>query len=232
MPGQGSLTEMPVCTRLAVPLRRLATLKLPQIRELGVWSDGEHHRIWEKHISVLANLSGLTLLHLRHAHPTWPTIAVIKILESLPALETLITGDRFLTVPHVHFFVAFVPMNVPAPSGLDQSNVEGQISGVLCPRLYSVQIEGISLTEQAELVPVLRDIISRRAIIGFPLKSFTFYFDPYSGTPQMWQLVGEDKCFMMEDVPVKKFQFDIFDRSDSGLIVAFITFRMPSEVCT
>ena len=33
------LAEMPVCTRLAVPLSRLATLKLPQIRELGVYPD-------------------------------------------------------------------------------------------------------------------------------------------------------------------------------------------------
>src|SRR5258706_955245 len=71
---QGSLTEMPVCTRLVVPLRRLATLKLPQIRELSLPIDAELGHIWEKHIAVNANLSGLKLLHLRYFNSTWPTI--------------------------------------------------------------------------------------------------------------------------------------------------------------
>jgi hypothetical protein len=178
---------MPVCTRLVVPLRRLATLKLPQIRELGLSIDTEHDHIWEKHIAVNANLSGLKLLHLRYySDPTWPTIAVIKILESLPALETLITEKGFLGVSYVHFFEAFVPMNVPGPSGLNQSSWKGQVSRVLCPRLESLQIEGISPTEQAELMPVLKDIVTLRAIIGSPLKSFTFCFYEYpSGTTEV-----------------------------------------------
>ena len=207
---QGPLTEMPVCTRLVVPLRRLATLKLPQIRELGLSIDAEHDHIWEKHIAVNANLSGLKLLHLRYCDPAWPIIAVIKILGSLPALETLITERRFLGVSHVHFFEAFVPMNVPGPSALNQSSWEGQVSNVLCPRLESLQIEGISPTEQADLMPVLKDIVTLRAIIGSPLKSFTFYLKEYPAASQKWRLIGKDKSFMMEEVvPAQGFQLDI-----------------------
>ena len=209
--GQGPLTEMPVCTRLVVPLLRLATLKLPQIRELSVHTVKKTDHIWEKHIAFNANLSGLKLLHLRYAEPTWPTIAVIKIIGSLPALETLITGDTFLTTPYVNFFMAFVPiMDVLGPSGLNQSTSEGQKSGVLCRRLESLQIEGISPADQAELMPVLKDIVTLRAIIGSPLKSFTFYHDEYPAEPQKWQLIGKNKSFMMEEVvPAERFALDI-----------------------
>ncbi len=55
----GPLTEMPVCTRLVVPLLRLATLRLPQIRELDVCIDGRHDHIWENRIAFNANLSGI-----------------------------------------------------------------------------------------------------------------------------------------------------------------------------
>ena len=70
---------MPVCTRLVVPVFRLATLKLPQIRQLGVRIDREYDHIWEKHIAVDANLSGLKLLHLRYAFRA-PSIAIVKII--------------------------------------------------------------------------------------------------------------------------------------------------------
>ena len=210
IPGQGPLTEMPVCTTLVVPLRRFATLKLPQVRELGLRIDAEHDHIWEKHIVVNANLSGLKLLHLRYSRPTWPTIVIIKILESLPALETLITGTDCLIAPYIDFFQAFVPMNVLGSSGLNQSSWKGQISGVLCPRLESLQIEGINLTERAGLMPVLKDIVTLRAIIEFPLKSFTFYSESNLEAPRMWQLIGRDKSFVMEEVvPTERFQLDI-----------------------
>src|SRR5258706_5298590 len=208
IPGQGPLTEMPVCTRAVASPNRLATLKRPQIHELGLYIGEEPNHIWMKHIAVNTNLSGLRLLHLQYAYRKWPTIAVIKILGSLPALETLIIGHAFLTVPIVNFFEAFVPMNVPGPSALNQSNWKGQISGVLCPTLECLHIEGICLTEQAELVPVLKDIVTLRAIIGSPLKSFTFYSLGYSG-PQMWQLIGGDKCFITREVPAQRFQLDI-----------------------
>ena len=213
IPEQGPLTEMPVCLRLVVPLRRLATLKLPQIRELGLSIDAEHDHIWEKQIAVNANLSGLKLLRLKYIPSTWPTIAVIKILGSLPALETLITDINYLIAPHIHFFEAFVPMNVQRPSGLNQSRWKGQISRVLCPRLESLHIEGISPTEQAELMHVLKDIVTLRAIIGSPLKSFTFYRYQYqvgSVGSQKWQLIGRGDDFMMaEVVPAEPLILDI-----------------------
>ena len=216
IPGQGPLTEMPVCTRLDVPLRRLATLKLPQIRELGLFIDAEHDHIWEKHIEVNANLSGLKLLHLRSAGFGWPTfyvptIAVLKILRSLPALETLIIDASCLNIaPYVHFFEAFVPINVPGPCALNQSNWKGQISAVLCPRLESLQIQCINLTRQAELMHVLKDIVTLRAIIGCPLKSFTFHVFEIVEGPLTWQLIGRDNTFKMEVVvPAEYYELDI-----------------------
>ena len=213
IPGLAPLTEMPVCTRLVVPLRRLVTLRLPQIRELGLSIDAELDHIWEQHIAINANLSGLKLLHLLHDHATWTTwttMAAITILGSLPALETLIVDPRCLIGPHVNFFEAFVPTNVVESTALNQSSWKGQISGVLCPRLESLQIQGISLTEQAELMPVLEEIVTLRAINGSPLNSFTIYFDGDSVAPQMWQLIGRDKSFMMEEIiPAKWFVFDV-----------------------
>ena len=171
IPGRGPLTEMPVCTRLDVPLVRLAALKLPQIRELCVRIRSKHLHMWERYIEVNRDRSGLKLLHLQSIyHLPFIDMAVIKILISLPALETLIINVRRLSAPYVHFFEAiFVPMNVPGSSGLNQSSWEGRISGVLCPRLESLQIEGISLTTQAELMPVLKNIVTLRASIGSPL---------------------------------------------------------------
>ena len=198
--GKGPLTEMPVCTRLVVSLLRLATLKLPQIRELGLLINTELDRIWEKHIAVNANLSGLTSLHLRYNDTFWPTITVIKILESLPALEALVTDVEYLGAPPVHLFEAFVPMNVPGPSGLNRSSWKGQISGILCPRLEILRIEGVPPTQQAEPMLVLKDIVTLRAIIGSPLKSFTVYFKGNSTVPRMWQLIGEDNDFMIKEV--------------------------------
>ena len=100
-------------------------------------------------------------------------------------------------------------MNVPGRSGPNQSRWEGQISGVICSRLESLQIERINLIHQAELMPVLKDIVILRAAIGSPLKSFTFDSDE-DGVPQKWQLIGRDKGFMMEEVvPADRFQLDI-----------------------
>ena len=207
---QGPLTEMPVCTRLFVPLSTLAILRLPQIRELCVYIPGGGDHIWEKRIAVNANLSGLKLLH---APSLWnlPSITFIKILALLPALEALIIGvDYHRPSIFVDCLEAFVPMNVPGSSGLNQLSWEGQISGVLCPRLESLQIEGTSLTRKSELMPVLKDIVTLRAAIGSPLKSFTFYFHEHPAVPQMWQLIGKDQGFMMEEiVPAERLRLDI-----------------------
>ena len=194
------LTEMPVCTRLVVPLSRLATLKLPQICELGVWSDiglGELDCIWEQHIAVNANLSGLKLLYLFLDEGMDDTLDVVKILGFLPALGTLVIEEPYLHKRYVDFFKAFVPVNAQGTSGPNQSSWEGQMSGVLCPRLESLQIEGIELPDdETELMAVLKDIVSLRAMNGFPLKSFTIYnWDLI----EKWELIGRDRSFTMED---------------------------------
>ena len=197
---------MPVCTTLVVPLSTLGILKRPQIRELCVDNTNKGGHIWDKHIAVNANLSGLKLLHVLDLRGM-PSVAFIEILGSLPALESLIIGTRYYRSSFVDCLEAFVPMDVP---GLHQSSWEGQISGVLCPRLQTLQIEDINLTEQAEMMPVLKDVVTLRAAIGFPLKSFTFYFHNFLKGGQKWELIGRDKNFMMEEaVPAKRFSLDI-----------------------
>ena len=199
------LTEMPLCTRLIVPLIRLASLKLPQIRELGVHLDIDDNglnSIWEQHIAVNANLSGLKLLHLFDYHTHMVPFDAVRILGSLPALETLVTQRRYLYVK------PFIPMNARGTSGLIQSNWEGLVSGALCPRLESLQIEGDFHTHQEpELMDVLKDIVSLRAINGFPLKSLTLF----SGYPERkWELIGRDRSFVMEEVvPAQRFRLEI-----------------------
>ena len=197
-------TEMPVCTRLVAPLSRLAALKLPRIHELVVFFDhSAPNYLWKKHIAVNANLSGLTLLGLRGIDNEWsPLTDITQILRPLSALETLVID---LVVPILTFFRDFIPMET---SGLNQSSCEGQISRVLCPRLQSLQIEGIEPTEELELMPVLKDIVTRHAIIGSPLKSFTFYFDRDPG--KKWEMIGRDGSFTMEEVvPAQRFQLNI-----------------------
>jgi len=206
-PRQDQLTEMPVCTRLVTSLSRLATLKLPQVRELEVLVDYEEipDYLWEKYIAVNAQLSGLKLLSLS----TTETAAsyfndIPKILGSLPALETLVLYNWHLHYPYVTFFEAFIPMNA---QGTSELTWEGQIPEVLCPRLESLQIEGIRPTVQPELMPVLKNIVTLHAITGSPLKSFTFYnWNPN----QNWELIGRDGSFMMEEVvPGESFELDI-----------------------
>jgi hypothetical protein len=214
-PGQLPLTEMPVCTRLVASLSRLATLKLPQICELVVFFDHkEPDYLWEKHIAVNANLSGLKLLALCAGNHNWSPITditkftdIAKILGALPALETLVLGSQYLDVPYINFFEAFIPMNTQGISGLNELNCGVQTPGVLCPRLESLQIEGIGLTRQPALIRVLKDIVTLRAIIGSPLKSFTFY---HWHSEKKWELIGKDRSFIKKRVvPALEFQLDI-----------------------
>jgi hypothetical protein len=205
------LTEMPICTRLVVQLSRLATLKLPQIHELGVCIDGEEaNYIWENHITVNVNLSGLKLLHLwaYYDQHNFPVIDIIRILKSLPALETLvIDGKYILLIPYIDFFREFVPMGAQGTSGSNQSCRGGQISGLLCPGLKNLQIQDIDLIKHPKLVPVLEDIVTLRATIGAPLNSFTFY---HWDSARKWELIGVDKSFVMDEVvPALRFELDI-----------------------
>jgi len=205
-PRQDRLTEMPVCTRLVMSLSRLATLKLPQVRELEVLADDgeEPDYLWEKYVAVNTQLSGLKLLSLSTTDGGTYFNDVPKILGSLPALETLVLHYRHLVEPYVTFFEAFIPMNA---QGASEPIWEDQIPEVLCPRLESLQIEYISPTDQPELMPVLKNIVTLRAIIGSPLKSFTFY-DDYPD--KKWELIGRDGCFTMEEVvPAQGFKLDI-----------------------
>ena len=209
-PRMWPLTDMPVCTRLVVPLRRVATLKLPQIRELSVLFGHEvPHYLWEKHIAVNANLSGLKLLELRTSKSDWLDFTNIpEILRSVPALETLVFNSTNPVTSFVTFFEAFVPMNAQGTSGPNQSGREGRTSGVLCPTLKSLQIEGIRLPAQPQLMPVLEDIVTQRAMIGSPLKSFTFYF-PWHPRKKL-ELIGTDGSFIMKEiVPAQGFRLDI-----------------------
>ena len=204
IPGQ--LTEMPVCTRLSAPLSRIAALKLPQIRDLVVLFDHKRSNyLWKEHIAVNANLSGLTLLGLCASNDEWaPLTDIINILRPLSALGTLVLDSKHIDVPFVTFFQAFIPMET---SGLNQSSCEGQISGELCPRLQSLHIEGI-YPGQRELMPVLKDIVTWRAVIGSPLRSFTFYLAEYPS--KKWELIGRDGSFIMEKpVPARRFRLDI-----------------------
>jgi len=212
-PAPGPLIEMPVCTRLVAPLSRLATLRLPQIRELGVVINIDHDEpnyIWEQDIVLNANLSGLKLLHLcvyedHIDHYTSSNYDIVEILASLPALETLVIASHYLVDPF-DFFRALIPTNAQGTSELNQSSWEGQISGEICPRLKSLQIEGLILTEQQELLPVLKDVVSHRAITSSPLESFTFL---HLYPRKKWELIGRYGGFGMRAVVPQEFRLHI-----------------------
>jgi len=210
-PGQGLLTEMPLCTRLVTTPPSLAALKLPQIRELGVEHCHKEPGYFWKHIAVNTNLSGLKLLHLDADHVDFSSFpGIMGILESSQALETLVLATLriYAFSPSALFFEALLPMNAQGTSGLNRSTWEGQISGVVCPKLESLKIEARLPSSYEGLPPVLKDIVTQRAIIGSPLKSFTFYID--KGRPEQWELIGKDGSFIMEEVvPAKPFRFDI-----------------------
>ena len=210
IPGEDPLTEMPVCTRLVAPLSRLATLKLPQICELVVFIDYEEPEyLWEKHIAVHTCLSGLKTLVLDTYDEGWsPFTDITKVLGMLHALETLVLKGQHLVDPFITFLEAFIPINAKETPGMNASSLEDQISKVLCPRLEGLHIEGIGLIEQPELMPILEDIVTLRAITGSPLKSFTFHD---RGQPEeQWELIGRDRSFIMEEVvPNQIFQLDI-----------------------
>jgi len=208
-PRWDGLTEMPLCTRLVTSLSRLATLKLPQVCELEVFVDDDEgpDYLWEKHVAVNARLSGLKLLSLSVTHGRHSTFNDIpKILASLQALETLVLHRVHLVDPYVTFFEAFLPMSAQGTSRLTW---EGQIPKVLCPRLESLQIEGIMPNVRPELVPVLKNIVSLRTILGSSLKSFTFC-DRHPYPKQKWELIGRKGGFTTTKfAPAQKFRLDI-----------------------
>jgi len=207
-------TEMPVCTRVDIDdPDLLATFKLPQIHELALdFSHPECSTIWEKHIAVNANLSGLNLLHMKG----WPFDGdLIPILRSLPSLETLITSSQLGVVS----FKAFLPMDANGTSGLKRTSSEGQRLVLLCPRLQSLQIEGQDPSAGPELIPIFKDIVTLRAECGSPLKEFAFSefrrdksgFMLEPGT--QFKLIGRNGSLVMEKIALpeeaKEFQLDM-----------------------
>ena len=194
--SQGQHTQMPVCTRLVVNhLTLLATIKLPRICELGVSLDHPYsNMIWGMRIAMNANLSGLALLHVHDQHQR---ADLIGILKSLPGLRYLILGNG--EDLDVKFFRALVPMGANGTSVMRRPTSEGWISAILCPMLEHLCIEGMDLTEQSELIPVLNEVVTLRSMCGSPLKRFTFA--QFRSTPgSEFTLIGRDGSFAMEKV--------------------------------
>ncbi len=204
LPGE---TKMPVCTRVDIDdPYLLATFKLPQLHKLSLdFSDPNCSQIWEEHIAMNANLSGLILLHMRY----WPSDGdLIPILRSLPLLESLIIHSPKGVVS----LRALLPKDEIWTSELTQTRVEGKILALLCPRLQHLQIEVTDLV-QSELTPFVKDVISLRAECGSPLKSFTLSeFRPEPGGRRL-ELIGKDGGFTMEEITLpeeaKRFALEI-----------------------
>ena len=195
-----------VCTRVDIDDPWvLATFKLPQIHELASdFSDRNCRMIWEKHIAVNANLSGLNLLHLKN----WPYHGdLIPILRSVPLLETLI----ITAWDGVKSFEAFLPLDANGTSGLEQPSGERETFTVLCPRLWHLQIECENLWVQPDQAPFIKDIITLRAKWGSPLRVFTI--SEFSRKPgRKFELIGRDGSFAIKSVladEAERFKLDI-----------------------
>jgi len=209
-PSLFTMTEMPLCTRVDIDdPHLLATFKLPQIHELALdFSDPDCGTIWEEHIAVNVNLSGLTLLHMKK----WRNHGdLIPILRSLPLLETLIICSRRGLVP----FRAFLPMDANAALVLKKASGEGRSLALLCPRLQSLRIEGQNPSVEPELIPLLKDIVIRRAELGSPFKDFTFsvFSSKRFKRGSLFELAWMNGSFTMKKrvLPegAKKFELDI-----------------------
>ena len=190
--SQGQVTQMPICTRVDVKdIALLATFELPQICELGTsFVHPEFNLIWETHIAVNANLSGLELLHLYG----WNQRAdLVQALGFLPALKTLIITNG--SYPDADFFGIFLPMDSDGTSASRQSCDEAQKSTILCPMLRELLIEECDLTDQIELISVLEKVVTLRGVAGYPLKTFTF---SDFRCHKRFELIGSNGGFVLE----------------------------------
>ena len=206
--SQDQVTLMPVCTRLDVEdLTLLATLKLPQIRELGASFDTpEFSMLWETQIAVKTNLSGLKLLHV---HGWYQQVDLIQVLRCLPVLESLILANG--TDLDAAFFGGFVSMHPNETTGLLQSHHEGQASAILCPMLRSLLIEECGATERVEeLIPVLKQVVTLREVCGSPLERFNLASFEFG---REFELIGSEGGFVAEMEPLdedaESFELDI-----------------------
>jgi len=201
--SQSLITEMPMCSSLELYLSSLATFKLPRVCELSVSIDCPNAiTIWEKQVAVNSNLSGLKLLSIRH-FSSLTEVDLIQIIKSLEALVTLVITS-LIGVLSANFFRSFVPVGAQETSGLDQASRKDHRSVVLCPRLESLQISPCDALKQPELIPVLKDVVTMRAVVESPLKSFIL-----DERPNRFELIGRDGSFAMEEIgPAKEFTFD------------------------
>src|SRR5258706_11637874 len=76
--------------------------------------------------------------------------------------------------PYVDFINSTVSIDGRVTTGVNQSNEEGPISGVLFPNVQSLYIEDINMIKQPALI---HDVVALHAGVGCPLKSFTIYND-------------------------------------------------------
>ena len=192
--SEGQVTQLPVCTRLDVEdLTLLATFKLPRICELGVSiAHPDFNIIWEKHIAVNANLSGLELLHVYG----WNQQAdLVQVLGCLPVLKSLIVGNG--SDLEADFFGEFVPVHLNETAILMQPHNEDHLSAILCPTLRSLLIEGCNPTQRPELIPVLEGVVTQRADYGSPFERFTLFDFELGGRTE---LIGSDGSFVMTPV--------------------------------
>jgi len=203
-PGQSLFTDMPICTSLDLRLSSLATFKLLRVCELQVYIDCTNAiNVWKTQVAVNANLSGLKHLSIRHSD-SLAEVHLIQIVKSLQGLETLVIGLQFGGTLSEDFFRSFVPVGAQEISGLDQASRKDQRSVVLCPRLESLQISQRPPFKLPELIPVLKDIVTLRAVVGSSLKSFTLYT-----RSKMLELIGRDGSFAIGELhPAEKFTFD------------------------
>ena len=190
--SEDEVTQMPICTRLDVnDLTLLATLKLPRICELGVPLDHpEFNMIWENHIRLNTNLSGLELLHV---HNWCQQADLIQALQCLPVLKSLILSEG----PDLDaaFFGEFLPMHLDENAVLMQSYDEVHISTILCPMLSSLLIEEWDPTEHAELIPVLKQVVTLRVMCCSPLTRFTLSAIKF---PRKFELIGSQGGLVTE----------------------------------
>ncbi len=93
---------------------------------------------------------------------------------------------------------------------LMQLHDEGQIPAILCPMLRSLLIEGCDPTEPVELIPVLKQVVTLRAVCGSPLEKFTLSSIEFG---RKFELIGSEGGFMAEmeslDEDAKPFRLDI-----------------------
>ena len=193
-PSQGKGTQMPVCTRVDVKdLTLLSTFVLPQICVLGISLDHpEFNTIWEKHIAVNANLSGLKLLQV---YACYQQADLVQVLSCLPVLKTLILENG--SYLDTDFFGAFLPVDSHGTSASTQSGDEAQISAILCPMLRKLLIETFDLSELLRLIPILKKVITSRAGAGFPLKTFTF---SDFGRKKKFELIRSNGSFVLKQI--------------------------------